>query len=217
MKFGSTQSKNRLSSQKDFELSWTKEWNLTRKNLAGVGGGNRTFGHPRLVAARTKDAMLKIESTNIHMEMVSRNSTKIDGIPPLKGPWRRKLQTTGMHAHSKTFGEMLSRKKKKKAFRFAISPTFNMLVYKVGGGMGQTEEDYWRMSRILSDLRDIYSWFILLRGHLVPRLDRPGLLPGFIKQRGPHKPILILRQKFQVLLPSFNWQWMEVKWMNPDV
>lgn len=83
MKFGSTQSKNRLPSQKDFELSRTKEWNLTRKNL---GGENRTFGHPRLVAAHTKDAMLKIESTNIHMEMVSRNSTKIDGIPPLKGP-----------------------------------------------------------------------------------------------------------------------------------
>lgn len=55
-----------------------------------------------------------------------------------------------------------------------------------------------------SDLRDIYSWFILLRGHLVPRPDRLGLLAGFIKQRGPHKPTLILRQKFQVLLPSFN-------------
>lgn len=55
-------------------------------NQEKPGGKNRTFGHPRLVAARTKDAMLKIESTNIHMEMVSRNSTKIDGIPPLKGP-----------------------------------------------------------------------------------------------------------------------------------
>lgn len=55
-------------------------------NQEKPGGENRTFGHPRLVAAHTKDAMLKIESTNIHMEMVSRNSTKIDGIPPLKGP-----------------------------------------------------------------------------------------------------------------------------------
>ena len=53
---------------------------------AGGGGGDRTCGHPSLVAAPTKDAMLKIESTNIHTEMVSRNSTKIDGIPPLKGP-----------------------------------------------------------------------------------------------------------------------------------
>lgn len=34
------------------------------------------------------------------------------------------------------------KKEKKKAFGFAISPTFNMLGYKVGGSMGQTEEDY---------------------------------------------------------------------------
>lgn len=50
------------------------------------GMGDRTFGHPGLVAACTKDATLKIESTNIHTEMVSRSTTKIDGIPPLKGP-----------------------------------------------------------------------------------------------------------------------------------
>lgn len=55
-------------------------------NQEKPGGENRTFGHPSLVAARTKDATLKIESTNIHVEMVSRNRTKTDGIPPLKGP-----------------------------------------------------------------------------------------------------------------------------------
>lgn len=56
------------------------------------------------MAAHIKDVMLKIESTNIHMEMVSRNSKKIDGIPLLKGPERRKLQITGMHTHSKALG-----------------------------------------------------------------------------------------------------------------
>lgn len=46
-----------------------------------------------------------------------------------------------MHAHSKTFGEMFQRekKKKKKALGFAISPTFNIPGYRVGGSMGQRE------------------------------------------------------------------------------
>lgn len=51
------------------------------------------------MAARTKDAMLKIESTNIHAELVSGNSIEIDGIPALKGPYRRKLWRTGRHTH----------------------------------------------------------------------------------------------------------------------
>jgi hypothetical protein len=38
------------------------------------------------MAAHTKDVMLKIESTNIHTEMVSGSSTKMHGIPALKGP-----------------------------------------------------------------------------------------------------------------------------------
>lgn len=41
-----------------------------------------------------------------------------------------------MHAHSKTFGEMFQRRKKKKALGFAISPTFNIPGYRVGGSMG---------------------------------------------------------------------------------
>lgn len=60
------------------------------------------------MAARTKDAMLKIESTNIHAELVSGNSTEIDGIPALKGPYRRKLWRTGRHTHSKAVRQMLS-------------------------------------------------------------------------------------------------------------
>lgn len=71
-----------MPSPKDFWVSQTKEWNLTRKNLKK----NRTLGHRSPVAARTEDATLKIESTNIHVEMVSRNTTKTDGIPSQKGP-----------------------------------------------------------------------------------------------------------------------------------
>ena len=39
--------------------------------------------------------MLKIESANSRREMVSRNCAKTDGLPPLKGPSRRKQQKTG--------------------------------------------------------------------------------------------------------------------------
>lgn len=71
-------------------------------NQEKPGRKNRTFGHPSLVAACTKDAMLKIESTNIHAEMVSGNGTKIDSIPAPTGPERRKLQRTGLLPQGKT-------------------------------------------------------------------------------------------------------------------
>lgn len=43
------------------------------------------------MTALAKDTMLKIDSTNIHAEMVSGNSTEMDDIPALKTPYRKKL------------------------------------------------------------------------------------------------------------------------------
>lgn len=50
--------------------------------------------------------------------MVSRNTTKIDGIPPLKGPRRRKLQRTGLRTHSEASGHVPDRGRQPSALLF---------------------------------------------------------------------------------------------------
>lgn len=57
---------------------------------------NRTLGHLGLVAALTKDIMLKIEPANTHAEMVSGDNTKPDDIPALETPYRKTLTRVDM-------------------------------------------------------------------------------------------------------------------------
>lgn len=54
------------------------------------------MGHLGLVAALTKDVMLKIEPANTHAEMVSGDSTKPDDIPALETPYRKTLTRADM-------------------------------------------------------------------------------------------------------------------------
>lgn len=74
---------------------------------------------------------------------------------------------------------MFLREKKKslKDFSLAISPTFNVLGYQVGGSMKYTENGSLKKSRIFSGLRETDS----LR-RLAPWLDRPTALAEFTKQ-----------------------------------
>lgn len=142
------------------------------------------------MAARTEDATLKIESTNIHVEMVSRNTTKTDGIPSLKGPWRRKLQRTGMRTLSEASGHILERGKKPSALLF--HPHSISLVTKQ-----EEARDTWRKvikgwAECFLARRDIYCRFTPLFGHLASWLAGPARRVGFMKQGGPRTPALTL-------------------------
>lgn len=82
------------------------------------------------MTALTKDVMLKIESANIHAEIVSGNSTKMDSILALETPYRKKLARAGMYtAHGKA--GPLCMNWREKAFIFASSPVFNARAEKL--------------------------------------------------------------------------------------
>lgn len=66
-------------------------------------GGKQDIRSSQPGGSSHKGRSAKNRTTNIHTEIVSRNSIKIDGIPPLTEPYR-KLQTAGMHIHGKAFG-----------------------------------------------------------------------------------------------------------------
>lgn len=170
----------------DFLVSRTKEWNFTRKNM---GEKNRTLGHRSPVAARTEGAMLKTESTNIHVEVASRNTANTAGSPSLEGRWRRTPRSTGTHAArhplTRVRGETSPRPCSLVHIRYPWLPSRRRHEACRARWFKDAQSAFWPVGTSTAGLR-------LSFGHLASRLARPACRVPCMKRGGPRKPGLTL-------------------------